>query len=230
MEEDDFTSMASHAFRSLLAVIDGNAQRMIARGESLTPLELLDRTQRIRGAVRGMTQLIDELMRSSGSNPECRGRPYNPAEVDLAMVLQEVCDLQLELTPEANIRLSLGPETVRVWGDAALLRQVFGNIVSNAVRYSTGAADIDVSCLTEAATVTVLIQDGGVGIPPNELARIFDPYYQCSNVTGSEGQGLGLYVVKKIVDLHRGTTTVRNRPDGPGSMFAVCLPRAARIS
>jgi signal transduction histidine kinase len=231
VEEEDFASMTSHAFRALLAVVDGNAQRLMAQADQLTAHELRDRAQRIRGAVRGMLQLIDEWVGDSRSGMQTRRFRYHPGTVDLVAILREVCELQRELVPEAQIHLRLGTEPVGIWGDATLLRQVFGNIVANAVRYSVGAAEVMVSLdRVEETEVTVLIEDSGIGIPPQERGNVFDPYYRCSNAGGVVGQGLGLYVVKKLLDLHRGAVTLGDRSDASGTAFAVRLPRSAPIS
>jgi two-component system, OmpR family, sensor kinase len=226
LQQDDFTPMASHAFRTLLAVIDGNAQRMITQAPELTGAEVVDRAQRIRGAVRGMTQLVDDLVGSRGSQRIQEGVRYHPAQIDLSRLLIEVCDLQRELTPEAQIRCAAPVgKPVQIWGDETLLRQAFGNIVANAVRYSPSAPVVDVSFKEEEATVSVLIEDQGIGIPVAERQQVFDAYYRCSNATGIGGHGLGLYIVKKVVDLHQGTVTL-SAGEGTGSKFVVRLPVA----
>jgi two-component system OmpR family sensor kinase len=219
-------SMASHAFRALLAVIDGNAQRMIAQGSELTGTEVVDRAQRIRSAVRGMTQLVDDLVgsRRGAAQEDVR---YHPAEIELSRLLSEVCDLQRELTPEAVICCGAAVgKPVRIQGDETLLRQAFGNIVANAVRYSPDGPVVDVSVKVEDAAVSVLIEDQGIGIPVAERQRVFEPYYRCSNATGIGGHGLGLYIVKKLIDLHQGTVAVDGGEGGAGSRFVVRLPAA----
>jgi two-component system, OmpR family, sensor kinase len=227
LQQDDFVSMAAHAFRALLAVIDGNAQRMIAQASDLTGTEVVDRAQRIRGAVRSMTQLVDDLVGSRRSQVQVGGIRYHPAEIDLSRLLTEVCDLQRELTPEAQIRCAAAVgKPVRIWGDETLLRQAFGNIVANAVRYSPGGPVVDVSVKEEEATASVIIEDQGIGIPGAERQRVFDAYFRCSNATSIEGHGLGLYIVKKLVDLHQGTVTVGAGDGGAGSRFVVRLPVA----
>jgi two-component system OmpR family sensor kinase len=227
LQQDDFTFMASHAFRTLLAVIDGNAQRMITRAPELTGAEVVDRARRIRGAVRGMTQLVDDLVGSRGGQRIQEGVRYHPAQIDLSRLLIEVCDLQRELTPEAQIRCAAPVGTpVWIWGDETLLRQAFGNIVANAVRYSPGGPVVDVSVKDEEATASVLIEDQGIGIPVAERERLFDAYYRCSNATSIGGHGLGLYIVKRLVDMHQGTVTVGARDSGVGSRFVVRLPVA----
>ena len=231
VEEEDFVSMTSHAFRALLAVVDGNAQRLMSQVDQLTAHEVRDRTQRIRGAVRGMLQLIDEWVGDPRSGMGARRNRYAPEIVDLAAILREVCELQRELVPEAQIHLRLGTEPVGVWGDASLLRQIFANIVANAVRYSAGVAEVMVSLdRVEKTEVTVLIEDSGIGIPPHERGNVFDPYYRCSNAGAVAGQGLGLYVVKKLLDLHGGVVSLDDRLGASGSAFAVRLPRSAPIS
>jgi two-component system, OmpR family, sensor kinase len=164
LQQDDFMSMASHAFRTLLVVIDGNAQRMIAQAGDLTGTEVVDRAQRIRSAVRGIAQLVDDLLGSRRGPGAQEGLRYHPAEIDLGHLLGEVCDLQRELTPEALIRCSAAAgDPVRIWGDEMLLRQAFGNIVANAVRYSPSGPVVNVSVKAEDATVSVLIEDQGIG-------------------------------------------------------------------
>jgi signal transduction histidine kinase len=229
VEEEDFASMTAHAFGALLAVVDGNAQRLMSAAEKLSAEELRDRAQRIRGAVRGMLQLVDDLVGSSTAGT--RRFRYEPAVTDLCVIVREVCELQRDLVPEARIHLQLGPGPVAVWGDATLLRQVFGNIVANAVRYSSGAADLTVRLgAVEETDVTVLIEDCGIGIPPHEKGSVFEPYYRCSNAAGIVGQGLGLYVVKKLLDLHGGTVALDARSEVAGTVCTVCLPRSVSVS
>jgi two-component system, OmpR family, sensor kinase len=229
LQQRDFVSMASHELRTLLAQIDGHAQRMISMRERLTATEIAERGHRIRGAVRGMTQLVNDLV---GSAQLVDGRGdvhYQPTEVDLALILSEVCDLQRELTPDALIREVASPQAFIVQGDATLLRQVFGNILSNAVRYSPQAAQVDVCIAHEKDVIAVLIQDRGVGVPEHERRLVFERCFRGSNTAGVPGSGLGLYVVKTLIDLHEGSVAVRGR-EGGGSSFEVRLPCADGVA
>lgn len=229
LQQRDFVFMASHELRSLLAQIDGHAQRMISMQERLTAAEIAERAHRIRGAVRGMTQLVDDLV---GSAQLVDGRGdvhYRPTEVDLAVILSEVCDLQRELTPHALIREVASQQPFFVQGDATLLRQVFGNILSNAVRYSPQAALVDVSIAREKDEIAVLIQDRGVGVPEHERQLVFQRCYRGSNTAGVPGSGVGLYVVKTLIDLHEGNVAVHGR-EGGGSRFEVRLPSVGGVA
>lgn len=225
LQQRDFLSMASHELRTLLAQIDGHAQRMISMQERLTAAEIAERAQRIRGAVRGMTQLVNDLV---GSAQLVDGRGdlhYRPTQVDLPVILSEVCGLQRELTPHASIREVPSPGPFIVQGDATLLRQVFGNILSNAVRYSPQAAQVDVNIARENAVIAVLIQDRGAGVPEHERQLVFEHGYRGSNTAGVSGSGVGLYVVKTLIGLHEGSVAIRGRQGG-GSSFEVRLPTA----
>jgi two-component system, OmpR family, sensor kinase len=190
---------------------------------------MAERAHRIRGAVRGMTQLVNDLV---GSAQLVDGRGdvhYRPTEVDLALILSEVCELQRELTPHALIREVASLQPFVVQGDATLLRQVFGNILSNAVRYSPQAAQVDVSIARENDVIAVKIQDCGVGVPEHERQLVFERGYRGSNTAGVPGSGVGLYVVKTLTDLHEGSVAVRGR-EGGGSSFEVRLPSASGVA
>ncbi len=93
-------------------------------------------------------------------------------------------------------------------GDAKLLFQVFSNLLSNAIKYSPGGGEIEIEATSTADEVVVAIADRGIGIPPDDLPRLFERYHRGSNVSGIVGTGVGLYLVKMAVDLHHGSVEV----------------------
>jgi len=109
-------------------------------------------------------------------------------------------------------------------GDAKLLFQVFSNVLANAIKYSPGGGAIVVDAESTADEVVVAIADHGIGIPQSDLGRLFERYHRGGNVSGIVGTGVGLYLVKMAVDLHRGRVEVESK-EGEGSRFAVRLPR-----
>jgi signal transduction histidine kinase len=111
-------------------------------------------------------------------------------------------------------------------GDAKLLFQVFSNILSNAIKYSPNGARIEVAMTGTADEIAVVISDHGIGIPAGDLDRVFERYHRGGNVSGIVGTGVGLYLVKMVVDLHHGTVDVQSR-EGDGSRFTIGLPRAS---
>jgi two-component system OmpR family sensor kinase len=222
----NFVSMASHEFRTPLAIIDGHAQRFISMRDRLTADELTHRARKVRSTVGRMTQMINNLI---GSARLIDGRielNYHPTRVDLVALVREICHLQQELTPDAEILDRMAPQPLPVYGDASLLSQVFGNLLSNAVKYSPDAGLIQVSAASEGAEVAVVIEDHGIGIPDGEREKVFERYYRGSNTTGIVGSGVGLYLVKTIIELHKGSIALHSR-EGAGSRFTVQLPRLA---
>jgi two-component system, OmpR family, sensor kinase len=218
--------MASHEFRTPLAIIDGHAQRFISMRDRLTADELTQRARKVRSTVGRMTQMLNNLI---GSARLIDGRlelNYHPTQVDLVALVREICHLQRELTPEAQILDQLAQDALPVYGDASLLSQVFGNLLSNAVKYSPDAGLIRVTTFAHGAEILVVIEDHGIGIPEGEREQVFERYYRGSNTTGIVGSGVGLYLVKTIVELHKGRVELLSG-EGEGSRFTVQLPRLA---
>jgi len=219
----NFVSMASHEFRTPLTVIDGHARRLVKTKDSVTAVEIGERGGKIRAAVLRLTHLIDNLLNSArlidgGAEPY-----FHPAEMDLAALLREVCQVHREITPGAQISERFAAAPIAMVGDVKLLFQVFSNLLSNAVKYSPHGGAIEVEAGVAAGEVIVTIADRGIGIPAADLDRLFERYHRGSNVSGIVGTGVGLYLVKMAIELHRGGIEVESK-EGTGSRFVVRLP------
>jgi two-component system, OmpR family, sensor kinase len=219
----NFVSMASHEFRTPLTIIDGHAQRLIKMKDRLAIEEINERAGKVRSAVLRMTHLIDNLLNSSrlidgGAEPY-----FHPAEIDVASLLHEVNQLHREMAPRSQIVEQFGTAPLPMIGDPKLLFQVFSNILSNAIKYSPDGGPIEINAGTEADEVVVAIADRGIGIPAQDRDRLFERYHRGSNVSGIVGTGVGLYLVKMVVDLHGGSIDVEGA-EGEGSRFTVRLP------
>jgi two-component system, OmpR family, sensor kinase len=170
-----------------------------------------------------LNHLIDNLL-SSGRLIDGGAELYfELAELDLAALLREVCQLHREMVPAAEIVERLGEAPLPVVGDAKLLFQLFGNLIANAVKYSPNGGAIAVEAASNAEEVTVSVTDHGIGIPSADLGRLFERYYRGGNVSGIVGTGVGLYLVRTAVDLHKGRIEVASE-EGSGSRFTVSLP------
>jgi signal transduction histidine kinase len=221
--QQDFVSMASHEFRTPLTVIDGQAQRLIKTGEEAPVGEVAERARKIRKAVLRMVTMIDHLL-NSGRLIEGGAQLYfHPTAIELRTVLEEVCQLHREIAPQSNIWQKLGTAPLLAHGDAKLLYQLFGNLISNAIKYSPDGSSISVIAKVEGDQIIVTVQDSGMGIPEKDLADVFGRYSRGSNVSGVVGTGVGLYLVKIVADLHGGGVTVSSI-EGEGSSFTVRLP------
>jgi two-component system, OmpR family, sensor kinase len=219
----NFVSMASHEFRTPLTIIDGHARRLIKTKDTLPPAEIGERAGKIRAAVLRLTHLIDNLLNSARLFDGGAALYFHPAEMDMAALLREVCQLHREMVPAAEIAERLSGAAIPMIGDAKLLYQLFSNLLSNAVKYSPGGGAIEVEVEMRVDEIVVAVADRGIGIPVNDLERLFERYHRGSNVSGIVGTGVGLYLVKMVVDLHRGRVEVTSA-EGAGSRFTVHLP------
>jgi two-component system, OmpR family, sensor kinase len=221
----NFVSMASHEFRTPLTIIDGHAQRMIKTKDRLAAEEIAERAGKVRAAVLRMTSLMDNLLNSARLFDGGAGLYYHPAEIDLAALLHDVCQLHREIAPRSHIRENFAGARLPVVGDAKLLFQVFSNLLANAIKYSPGGGPITIAAASEAGEVVVTVEDRGIGIPERDRDRLFARYSRGSNVSGIVGTGIGLYLAKMVIDLHQGRIAVESR-EGEGSRFTVRLPSA----
>jgi two-component system, OmpR family, sensor kinase len=223
LAQRNFVSMASHEFRTPLTIIDGHARRLEKAREGASAREIGERAGKIRAAVLRLTHLIENLL-SSGRLIDGGAELYfEPAELDLVVLLREVCQLHREMVPAAEIVEHFGDAPMPIVGDAKLLSQVFSNLLANAVKYSPNGGAILVEATVIANEAEVSVTDRGIGIPSGDLNRLFERYYRGGNVSGIVGTGVGLYLVKTAVDLHKGCIEVASE-EGSGSRFVVRLP------
>jgi signal transduction histidine kinase len=229
LQQRNFVSMASHEFRTPMTIIDGHARRLIKLKDSISPAEIGERAGKMRSAVLRMTQLIDNLLNSSRLIDGGGGQYFHPAEIDVATLLQEVCELHREMVPGARIAERIATAPMRMVGDPKLLFQVFSNLLSNAIKYSPDGGVIAVDAALASDEVVVTIADHGIGIPAGDLDRLFERYHRGSNVSGIVGTGVGLYLVKMVVDMHGGAVAVEST-EGEGARFTIRLPRKPAAS
>jgi signal transduction histidine kinase len=219
----NFVSMASHEFRTPLTVIDGHARRLDKLKDVVRPAEIGERVGKVRSAVLRVTHLIDNLLNSSRLVDGDAGLYSHPADMDLTALLREVCQLHREMVPAAHIVEKFAASPIAIRGDAKLLAQVFSNLLANAIKYSPGGGVIEVVQSQTAAEVSVSITDHGIGVPEADREHLFERYHRGSNVSGIVGTGVGLYIVKMVVDMHHGRVAVQSC-EGEGTTFTVTLP------
>jgi two-component system, OmpR family, sensor kinase len=219
----NFVSMASHEFRTPLTIIDGQAQRLINMKDRLEPDGVVQRARDVRAAVVRITSVIDNLIDTSRFIDGQTELYFHPSEFDLAAALHEICQTHRELTPRAAIVERIPVRPMPIVGDQKLLSQVFHNLVANAVKYSPAEAAVQVSCEPDGTWAMITVEDRGLGIPEVDRDHIFERYYRGSNVAGIVGSGIGLYLVKTVIDLHCGEIFIESQ-ESKGSRFTVRLP------
>jgi two-component system, sensor histidine kinase LadS len=217
-EQRNLLSMVSHEFRTPLSTI-GAAVDVIRHGTStLAPMDTRE-LAKIGRATRRLGGLIDTFLAEEWldrASLELRVR-----HVDLHALLTEIArDGGIE--SERDIQLN-GPEQLRVAVDPLLLRVAVGNIVSNALKYSSGPVTLAFGATEEA--VEIRVEDKGSGVDPAEQETIFERYYRSDTHASLPGAGLGLFIVARIASLHGGTVRVEDAVGG-GSVFIMVLPAA----
>jgi signal transduction histidine kinase len=225
----NFVAMASHEFRTPLTIIDAHARRLDKIKDTVAPSEISERTGKIRSAVLRMTHLMDNLLNSARLIDGGAGLYLSTAEMDMTVLLREVCHLHREMVPGCVIVEAFDKTPIPMVGDAKLLFQVFSNLLSNAIKYSPDGGPIEVEAVTTGDEIVVSVADRGIGICDADLGRVFERYHRGSNVSGIVGTGVGLYLVRVAVDLHHGSVEVSSK-EGEGSRFTVRLPRAGACS
>jgi signal transduction histidine kinase len=223
----NFVSMASHEFRTPLTIIDGHARRLVRLGDRVSTEETGTRAGKIRAAVLRMTHLIDNLLTSTRLLESGAGLYFHPEDIDVRELLHDVCQLHREISPASSIVEEFGSQSLAMVGDPKLLSQVFDNLLSNAVKFSPGGI-VRVGASVEKGRIAIVVADTGIGIPPDDLPRLFERYYRGSNVSGIVGTGVGLNLVKMVVELHGGDIAV-DSTEGKGARFTVRLPVAPKL-
>ncbi len=220
-----FAATVSHQFRTPLAVIDSGLQRLLRRGEQMTPQDRQERYARLRDAVAHMTRLVESALtaaRLDGGQVEAETTPC-----DLVAITQQVCQLQEEAAGSRRISLeSTAPSPLLVICDQALVEQILANLVSNALKYSAPDAPITVRLDRNGEHAICSVQDRGIGIPEADMPQVFERFFRAQNVAAMPGIGLGLNIARHLARFQHGDITVGSR-QGVGTTFTLTLPLAA---
>lgn len=214
-----FLSMVSHEFRNPLAIIDSAAQMLALKAEKCDP-SMMPRLATIRDAVGRLVDLIDTCLADEQLDS---GRILlHEQALNLSPILGVTRDHHASSGREIVVHASPLPP---VWGDPGLLILALNNLVGNAVKYSRPGTPVDIRAGADDDGVWVSITDQGIGIPAADLDRVFERFHRAGNVHGIAGSGIGLHMVRQIVDLHGGTILI-DSAEGRGTTFIVRLRTA----
>ncbi|ACE91755.1 putative two-component sensor histidine kinase protein [Rhizobium etli CIAT 652] len=222
-----FVAMASHEFRTPLAIIDAAAQRLCRSTTNVSGDYVHEKAGVIRSAVVRMVDLMESILASG--RLETGQIILKRSEGDLKALLVACCDRQRELgrSHVFHLDLELLPDVLTF--DRSAMEQVFTNLISNAVKYSPHAPDIYVRAWVDEKMVKIAIADSGIGMDADDLPKLFQPYYRARSATGIAGTGIGLNVVKQVVELHGGSVEVASEL-GKGTTVTISLPIEVLLS
>jgi signal transduction histidine kinase len=210
----------AHDLRTPLTRLRGMAE-LALRGDSETATvrealaECVEESDRVQSMLHTLTEI---------SEAEAGMLKLDPAPVDLRPLVQEVIEVYEFVAEEKGVRVEFAPgDAVEVAVDPNRMRQVFGNLLDNAIKYTNSSGEVRIAVERTPRAVRVQFRDTGQGIPPRELDRIWDRLYRGDKSRSQRGLGLGLSLVKAVVEAHHGQVSVVSQP-AQGSTFTVTLP------
>lgn len=219
--KDEFLAMLGHELRNPLAPILTALQLLELRG-----IEAVERERAvIERQVRHLVELVDDLLdvsRITSGRVELRKEP-----VDLADVVVRAVELASPLLEQQRHELRVDvPRGLMVCGDPVRLAQVVTNLLTNAAKYTEAGGTVTVEGREDNDHARLRVVDTGIGIDPDMLPRVFDLFVQERQTLARSqgGLGLGLAIVRSLVELHGGTASAFSHGKGAGSAFTICLP------
>lgn len=220
----DLVSSLAHDIKNPLGIVLGYAEMLIEMlEEKKGEKEHLDLLERIQASGQRIVNLVTGFLDASKAEAgklEIAHRPVSFNSLLKDVVRQQEAELQRK---QLSVDLKLDEQLPEIMGDAAQLDRVFWNLIGNAIKFTPTGGKISVSCKREDSHISVAVQDTGVGIPQDELPLLFTQFKRLRGAAKIEGTGLGLFIVKTIVEAHKGSVRVES-VDGQGSTFTVRIP------
>ena len=215
-----FVSIVSHEFRNPLNGISGMTQILKAYGDKLSPEKKTEILAGLQRNVTKMTELLDDVL--TISRKDMGKLQFNPAPLELEMFCRGlISEIQIVFNHKQVINFVYQEETKKQFDlDSKLLHHILTNLLSNACKYSPKNSVIDFEVSYQNSEIIFTVRDRGIGIPSQDLPKLFDSFYRASNSEGYQGTGLGLAIVKQYVELHQGNITVESELEA-GTTFQV---------
>jgi PAS domain S-box-containing protein len=222
--KDEFIAMLGHELRNPLAtIVSGlDVQRMLGPGEETEQMR-----ERMERQAAHLVRLVDDLLdvsRITRNKIELRRE-----HLDLAATVREAVDAFRPQAPDRRLLLNPIGGPLPVEGDRVRLNQVLTNLLSNAAKFTAAGGEIRVGVARNGDSAVVSVRDDGIGIARDQLPRIFDLFIQAarSGTSSESGLGVGLTLVRRLVELHGGLVEAHSEGPGRGSEFIVRLPLTA---
>jgi PAS domain S-box-containing protein len=224
--KDEFLATLAHELRNPLAPIRNSVHLMALDADAGRRPQVREMLER---QVNHMVRLVDDLMEVSRVS---RGTIELKLErLELGPLLRTAVETSRPLIDRGRHRLDfvLPAEPLSVHGDAVRLAQVFANLLNNAAKYTDDGGHIEISARRDGAEAVVCVRDNGIGLSPDQMPRLFEMFSQLERGTARAqgGLGIGLSLVKRLVQMHGGTVDAESEGLGRGSRFTVRLPLAA---
>lgn len=217
-----FVSTVSHEFRTPLGVIMSAADILESYMDRLTPERKQEHLSEIRNATRHMSGMMEDVLLLGRAES---GRLHlTPRPCDLLDLCQRIANEAHSATSQTGTTtITSDPLPGPALVDEMLLRHMLSNLLSNAIKYSPPGAEVKFHIAHTGPDAILTITDCGIGIPPEDAPKLFEPFARATNVGQRTGTGLGLVVVKRCAELHGGSVSFSSVP-GEGTTFTLRLP------
>ncbi|MGM9975094.1 MAG: sensor histidine kinase [Clostridiaceae bacterium] len=216
----DFINNVSHEFKTPIASIQGFAR--LLKSNKLTDDQFNDYTDIIIEESERLTNLSSNILKLS--QVENQAIAYKRESFSLDEQIRKTILLFEEQWSEKELELDIELQKVDYLGDEDLIKQIWINLLSNAIKFSKPRGRIGVSLESDEGWIRVIIEDNGIGIADENKTRIFEKFYQADTSHGSEGSGLGLSIVKNVIELNKGHIYLESSLN-KGTRFFVELPK-----
>lgn len=222
-------AILSHGFRTPLSLIIMASEALEYRYEHLNPQARERKFNQIRASVERITQILDDALMSNAA--ELGELSYYPLPINLAEFCQEIIAKYQQIKQDTHtITLDSNiPTHISIYLDPSLFGQVISHLLANSIRYSPQGGNIRLELRMQGSSYIMQVHDEGIGIPETDLTKIFEKFYRASNantIPGTPGAGLGLAIVRQVVELHGGTISVESEVN-KGTTFTILLPQVA---
>ena len=219
--QSEFVSLVSHEFKTPLSIIKASSDILKLYSENLTDSDfIVSQLDKVDKAIIRMTALINSTLNLS--KLETGKLEFNPSLFSIENVLKETIDKFQDLHKETQIKTNI-LITEFFSGDKSLIDQIFTNLIGNAIKYSGDNPKIIIEAYTSPKGHVITILDNGIGIDEKDFQRLFTKFFRAKNSIGIAGTGIGLYLVKKFIDLHHGEIKVVSKVN-KGTKFTITLP------
>ncbi|WP_129628240.1 PAS domain-containing sensor histidine kinase, partial [Candidatus Oscillochloris fontis] len=217
-----FVSMASHEFRTPLAAILATTETLTIYRDRMNEAQIDARLDKIRQQVMHMKEIMEDVLQLA--RIQAGRMEFKPLIEDFDALCREIVEeYETQVRQPGRIAYLCPQRPVLAEIDPRLMRQIISNLISNALKYSAPQSQVQVTLQREAHQVVLMVTDQGIGIPPDDLKRMFDPFHRATNVGTIAGTGLGLSITHQAVEMHHGTIQVVSEMD-KGTTIRVAIP------
>ena len=222
-----FITMASHEFRTPLAIISSSSGILQEFGDRLNEERKQEHLQTIQNTIKHITQILDDVLminRAEGNKIELYLEAADIIDFCRYLIQETAANhSQYSINFSVDLGEKITAESLIIQFDKKLLQQVITNLLNNAIKYSPNHNLVNFNLTKVDDQIIFKISDHGIGIPETDQVKLFESFHRASNVGNIAGTGLGLSIVKQCVDLHRGRISVESQI-GKGTTMTVSIP------